>query len=96
MSERWLSEDRGTDVVLQGYELHCINKGNKGGGGVALFVDEGLTYKVVNNMSVITDDVMECVTIEICMKKVKNVIVSCVYRTPGSNTEILMENMETC
>lgn len=44
VSERWISEERGTDVVLQGYELHSINRGNKVGGGVALFVDGGLTY----------------------------------------------------
>lgn len=44
---------------------------NKNRGGVALFVDKKLKYKVV--------------------EKRKNVIVSCIYRTPDSNSEIFKE-----
>ena len=61
---------------------------------MVLFVDKRLIYKVVETMSVNIDDLMECITIEICMEKKKNVIVSCVYRTPGSNIETFMCNME--
>lgn len=34
------------------------------------------------------------VTIEICMEKNKNIIVSCVYRSPGSNIDTFKEWME--
>lgn len=41
--------------------------------------------KAVENMSTTTGEVMECISIEICVGK-ENVIVSCVYRAPGSKT----------
>ena len=75
------------DFELEGYEMICKNRENKNGGGVDLFVDKNLTYKVVENMSTVINDVFECVTIEILMEKKKNIIVSCMYRTPGSNID---------
>lgn len=44
-------------------------------------------------MTTAIDDVMECITVEICLKKRKSIIVSCVYRAPGSNIEIFKNVM---
>lgn len=71
-----------------------MNRESGCGGGVALFVDKGIIYKAVDNMSVFIDDKMECITIELCLEKTKNVLVSCVYRKPGSNIKIFIEKME--
>ncbi len=60
---------------------------------MALYVDKHLNYKV-EDMSATVDNVMECITIETYRKRTKNVIVSCVYRTPGSNTETFTLKME--
>ena len=60
---------------------------NKNAGGVALFVDTNLIYKVVENMSTVINIVLECVTFQIWMEKNKNIVVSCLYRTPGSNID---------
>ena len=87
ITETWINNERGMDFELEGYEMICKNRENKNGGGVALFVDKNLTYKVVENMSTVINDVFECVTIEILMEKKKNIIVSCMYRTPGSNID---------
>ena len=87
ITETWINNERGMDFELEGYEMICKNRENKNGGGVALFVDKNLTYKVVKNMSTVINDVFECVTIEILMEKKKNIIVSCMYRTPGSNID---------
>ena len=57
------------DFELEGYEMICKNRENKNGGGVDLFVDKNLTYKVVENMSTVINDVFECVTIELLMEK---------------------------
>lgn len=38
-------------------------------------------------MSLTIDNVLECVSFEIYKEKQKNVIVSCMYRSPGSNIE---------
>lgn len=94
ISETWLSTEKGVDFELNGYELNYINRKNKKGGGVALYVDKRLNYKIVENMTTNIDDVVEIITIEIYLEKKKNVIVSCVYRAPGSNIEILKNSME--
>jgi len=82
------------DFELQGYEFNYVNRESSCGGRVALFVDKGIIYKVVDNLSGVIDDIIECVTIELCMEKNKNVLVSCVYRKPGSNIKIFTEKME--
>ena len=57
---------------MDGYELHHSSRRNKKGGGVALFD---------------VDDLVECITVEIDMVRKRNVIVTCVYRMPGSKIE---------
>lgn len=86
MSETWLSNEKGVDCELNGYELNYVNRENKKGGGVALYVDRRLNYKIVKNMTNI-DEEMEIIMVEIILEKKKNVIISCVYRAPGSNIE---------
>ena len=56
-------------------------------GGVALFIDKRYKTKYVSKMSVIADNIMESITVEIEIKNSKNAIISCVYRTPGSCIE---------
>ena len=38
-----------------------------------------------------TDDILECVTVELSVSKPmrKTVTISCIYRTPGSNIDIV-------
>ena len=42
----------------------------------------------------VIDDIMESFTIELCINKKRNVIVSYVYRTHGSNVDIFAEHLE--
>ena len=56
-----------------------MNRENKNGGGVALFIDNKNDYKVVEKMSTSVNNLLECVTIEIFMEKNKNVIVCELY-----------------
>ena len=85
ISETWLDEARGVDFNLEGYDFNFINRVNKNCGGTAIYVDNRLNYKVIENMSIAVEDVCECISIEIIMEKKKNVIVSCVYRAPDNN-----------
>ena len=70
------------------------NRNNKNGGGVALFVRNHLKRKIVANMTVSIDDVMECLTVEISFVNRKNVFVSCIYRAPGSDTQTFIDYIE--
>lgn len=91
ISETLLDKDKVLDVELDGYELFVMNREDKKGGGVAIYVDSNLQSNLVNNMSTSIDNVLECVTVEVKIEKRKNLIVSCMYRTPGSPLEILNE-----
>ena len=82
------------DFEIEGYELYYRNRENKTGGGVALYVDRNLNYKVVNEMTTAIGNVLECLTVEFSMENKKNVIVSCIYRAPGSNIDICKEWMK--
>ena len=49
-------------------------------------------------MTTVVDGIMEMITVEIINEKAKNVIISCVYRSPGSCvetfTDIIMKLFE--
>lgn len=53
VSETWLDNVKVHDVELEGYELFTINRINKKGGGVALYVDTALRCSMVNCMSIL-------------------------------------------
>ena len=94
LSETWIDEDRGVDFCMEGYELHYCSRKNKRGGGVALFVNTDLKCRIVECMTMAINDLFECITVEIDMEKKKNVVVTCIYRTPGSKIEMFNENLE--
>ncbi len=94
MSETWLKSNKGIDFAIKGYEMFYTNRECKNGGGVALYIDKNIDCKVIENMSVAVEDVCESITVEICMGKQKNIIVSCIYRAPGANIEVFKEWME--
>ncbi len=48
-----------------GYDFMHIDQSNKGGRGVAFFVDKKLNFRVLKNMSMTVNNVLECITIEI-------------------------------
>lgn len=57
-------------------------------------MDTNLKYKVVEKMTQVVDNFLECITIELVMEKRKNTIVNCIYRTPGSNINTFNDWME--
>ena len=42
----------------------------------------------------VVDDVFECTTIEIQVSGYRNIIVSCIYRSPGSDVKVFSEHVE--
>ena len=94
ISETWINLERGDDFSLLGYNFHCVNRKDGKGGGVALFIDECLEYKVHENLCIVIDEVMECITIEVNIQREKNIIVNCLYRKPGSNIDIFIATMD--
>ena len=94
ISETWINMDKGVDFELAGYEFNYINRRKKTAGGVAVYVINNLNYKVVESMTTAIDNLVECITIEICLEKSKNILISCLYRAPDTNLEVFKDWME--
>ena len=84
ISETWLEDGQDTLYNLEGYEIFFNNRTRRKCGGVALFIDKRYITKQVSKMSIVVDNIMESITVELEIKNSKNAIISCVYRTPGS------------
>ena len=91
ISETWSNTHNVNDYDLKGYDVCHKVRNNKKGGGVAWYVNKELASKYIPHKSTVVDNLLECITIEIMISGHKNVIVSCLYRTPGSNTNDFSE-----
>lgn len=87
ITETWFNIEKGIHFDLNGYELRYMNRQNKVGGGVAIYIHNSIKYNVVTDLTLAIDGIFECLTIEIVNEKKKNVIISCIYRTPSSSIE---------
>lgn len=94
LSETWLTDDKGFDFPFDGYELFFVNRVSKKGGGVALYICSDLKCKIIESMTTVIENLMECITVEIEMKKQRNIMVTCIYRTPGSSIKTFSDNLE--
>lgn len=45
-------------------------------------------------MSTVVDNLLECITLEICNEKNKNIVISCIYRATGTNIDLFRKWME--
>lgn len=70
-----------------------MNRKNIIHGGVALYVHHNLNSVEVEKMSMAVDDIMECITVEIAMEKTKNLQISCIYRSPGTDINIFTDHL---
>ena len=64
------------------------------GGGVAIYTNKKLSGALAESKSFVIENILECVTVELTIKNHTNVVVSCIYRTPGSPIDTFCENLE--
>ena len=82
--ETWFDDkDDISDFVLDGYNCYNINRSNKIGGRVVIYIKSDLKIKILQECTKTANNNFECLTVELCFKKRKNIIICCVYRTPG-------------
>ena len=94
ISETWLGSEDCSDILLNGYDLIHRNRKNKKGVGVAIYVNVSIEFKVLQTMSVVIDDILECITVKLSISNRKNIIVSCIYRAPGTSVDIFTDQLE--
>ena len=95
LSETWLNMNSNSNLYsLPGYDFCHVDRCDKRGGGVAFYIKNSLKYNLVGEMCTTIDDVIECITIELFLSNKKRVIISCLYRPPGSPFDIFNETIE--
>ena len=78
--ETWLKDQPHEYFEIDGYNLELTNRQNKRGGGVCLYVDENINYKVRTDLNEIKHpEYTESLFIEIEQSKSKNIIVGVIY-----------------
>ena len=73
ISETWAEPNTTEDILLNGYEAFHVDRANKKGGGVALFVNHRFNYTLRTAIYFEIESLFECVTIELDMQKHKNI-----------------------
>ena len=72
------------EYTLPGYDMFNSYRNGKRAGGVALYVAKEFEVKHLVSHSNAIDNLLESLPIEIINKAGKNIVISCVYRTPGT------------
>ena len=79
--------------------MHCLVLGEKQKGVVALscVLKKDLQCQLLTEKSVSIEGILECVTVAIQVNKPisKTCVISCIYRTPGSNIDMLIYTINT-
>ena len=89
-SETWLKKDSFIPE-LEGYNCVHQPRNNGNGGGVALYIKNQLNFKSLDKCTLTVNDVLECLTIELLLEKGKNIVISCIYRKPGSSVDSFID-----
>ena len=84
-----------SDFSINNYDAFHITRGTRRGGGVAIYTNKTLSGTLAESKSVVVENILKCVTIELTIKTHTNVVISCIYRTPGSPKDTFCENIET-
>ncbi len=88
ISETWLNKNIIDDFNMSGYNTYSTLRCNRKGGGVSIYVSNKLNVTRKVSLSTTIDDILESITIEIHVQKGKNIIVSCIYRSPGTDLQV--------
>ena len=94
ISETWAEADTIDGFTISGYEAFHIVRGQRKGGGVALYVHCRFNCAIRAVKCKVVEQLFECVTVELDLKKHTNITVSCVYRTPGSDVDLFCESLD--
>lgn len=94
ISETWFADKDDVSLYsLPHYEMYNVNR-NSRGGGCAIYVHKNLNVKTCEAFTSCIENSVEILTIEIVCSTAKNVLVSCLYRCPGSSIECVSDIIE--
>lgn len=69
---------------MPGYSFACCSRPSRVGGGVGIYINDCIQFKVLHDLTYITD-IIESIFVELIIETGSNLIVGCVYRPPSSD-----------
>ena len=75
------------------YAFHNV-RDYKGGGGVAVYVNSDFTCKFLPAQPIVMNELLESISVEVIISGHKNITITCLYRTPGSNLRHFLNCLE--
>ena len=80
--------------MLDNYSVLCTNRTNKRVGGFMMYVRKNLKHIVRPKLSEAIDDINQSISVELEIDNGKNIIITCLYRAPGTNLELFNEHID--
>ena len=94
LCETFLASNTEKLVYIPGYHLVTNNRNNHKGGGVAILIREGITYRKKNELCHMSDKELESVYVDITAKNGRQIRIGSIYRAPNTDVKKLMEHIE--
>ena len=97
LTETWSQEDLEKNPMyhLPNYKIVYQNRKHKNkGGGLCMYIHESFKFKIREDMSVNSNH-LESFSVEIEQSKMKNLILTTMYRPPSGNINAFMTSLET-
>ena len=82
VSETWLHRSNSALFHFPGYHFISSHREHKAGGGVGLYIQSHLEFKLRADLQSSNNALYESVLVEIIQPRGKNIIVGCFYRPP--------------
>ena len=92
VSETWQTDCTAELVNITGCNFVSNHRKSKSGGGVGIYLQNDLEYKLLEECKFSDSDVIESLFLEIIVPHGKNIVVGCVYRLPNQNTAMFIDN----
>ena len=89
-SETWFSSNNNLNIFsLPGYQFCHMDHEDRRGGGVAIYVKNGIEFDVIESIGFAVDNLLECIS------RKKSIIVTCIYRQPDIKIEAYVDIIES-
>ena len=95
ITETWLNASNFELYGLPGYSSINKYRQKRVGGGIALYIREGIQFEERTDISIFNDE-LELLCIEIdksCFDSVSNILIILVYRIPDSNLDLFQQHL---
>ena len=91
VSERWLNDTTSELVNIIGYSFVSNHRKSKSGGGVGIYLQNDLDYKLRPECNFSDPEVIETRFVEISVPQGKSIIVGSVYMPPNYNVASFLD-----